>query len=431
MAEFSVQHFAMVKHSLLVMSGFFTRERFGEPQFVAALLLLVFLAQCLWLADKMVGNLARADAGELFRIKEGLRQWQGDGIAGSPYAPRSEVTSDSTPDYVTNAHGYDPFHSPLYYLISSAPLLLWSGAPTVSSEGDWGWLARAPYLIFGLLVGGSLWYVSRRLYGNGGGYIALATYCFSPGIIRNAALWYAEPELGSAWGAFGAIFTGIAVAHTLYAPREVVLWNWRRIVLLALSFALAIGCQFSLLVTVPLALVFMLYLAPTRKIAAIAIWAAACAVAFFLIFASYSFRADAFWQGLRHASFLGFSWKAFRIAGAYRRVGADLGQISPALALAVPVALIVYLLWPRARYFGNTAPLLVTAFFLLLAVATPHYPGLGFLFVAVPFLFVFVAGVFTDLVETRWRSLVMACIYGLLGANAIWTVLALAQVPRA
>ena len=430
MAEFSERHFAMVKHSLLVMSGFFTRERFGEPQFIAALLLLVFLAECLWLADK-TGNSGRVDAGELFRIKEGLRQWQGDGIAGSPYAPPSEVTSDSSLDYVTNAHGYDPYHSPLYYLISSAPLLLWSAAPTVSSPSDWAWPARAPYLIFGVLLGASLWYVSRRLYGNAGGYIALAIYCFSPGIIRNAALWYAEPEMGAAWGAFGAIFTGIAVAHTLYAPREVVLWNWRRIVLLALSFALAIGWQFSLLVTVPLALAFMLYLAPTRKIAAIAIWAVACAVAFFLIFAAYSFRADAFWQGLRHASFLVFSWKAFRIAGAYRRLAADLGQISPSLVLAVPVALIGYLLWPRTRYFGNTAPLLVAAFFSLLAVATPHDPGLGFLFVAVPFLFVFVAGVFTDLVETRWRSLVMACICGLLGANAIWTVLALAHVPRA
>ena len=257
MAEFSERHFAMVKHSLLVMSGFFTRERFGEPQFIAALLLLVFLAECLWLADK-TGNSGRVDAGELFRIKEGLRQWQGDGIAGSPYAPLSEVTSDSSLDYVTNAHGYDPYHSPLYYLISSAPLLLWSAAPTVSSPSDWAWPARAPYLIFGVLLGASLWYVSRRLYGNAGGYIALAIYCFSPGIIRNAALWYAEPEMGAAWGAFGAIFTGIAVAHTLYAPREVVLWNWRRIVLLALSFALAIGWQFSLLVTVPLALAFML-----------------------------------------------------------------------------------------------------------------------------------------------------------------------------
>src|SRR6266567_4172077 len=102
------------------------------------------------------------------------------------------------------------------------------------------WLVNTPYLIFGVLLGASLWYVARRLYGNAGGYIALMLYCFSPGIIRSSALWFAEPEIGAAWGAFGAIFTAIAVAHTLYAPREVVLWNWRRILLLGLSLALAV-----------------------------------------------------------------------------------------------------------------------------------------------------------------------------------------------
>ena len=123
---------------------------------------------------------------------------------------------------------------------------------------------------FGLLLGASLWYVARRLFGNVGGYVALALYCFSPGILRSCALWFAEPEVGAAWGAFGAIFTAIAVAHTLYAPREVVLWNWRRIMLLGLSLTLAVGSQFSLIVVVPAALAFMLYLAPTRRLAAVA-----------------------------------------------------------------------------------------------------------------------------------------------------------------
>src|SRR6202043_4250725 len=126
----------------------------------------------------------------------------------------------------------------------------------------WGWLARAPYLTFGVLLGASLWYVARRLYGNAGGYIALALYCFSPLILRSSTLYLAPPEMGAAWGTFGTIFTAIAVAHTLYAPREVVIWNWRRILLLGLSLALAIGSQFSLIILLPLALGFMLYLAP-------------------------------------------------------------------------------------------------------------------------------------------------------------------------
>ena len=49
-----------------------------------------------------------------------------------------------------------------------------------SASSTLHWLAAFPYLIFGLLLGGSLWYVARRLFGNAGGYVALALYCFSP-----------------------------------------------------------------------------------------------------------------------------------------------------------------------------------------------------------------------------------------------------------
>ena len=411
------------------MGGFFTRERFGEPQVIAGLLLLAFLGQCVWLTTRTLGASGPSDVDEVFRIEEGLRQWHGEKIAGTTYLLKPKESGEFTfyAPWVVDDRGY---RSPLYYLIASAPLLAWHGDLFPDSRHYWGWLARLPYLLFGVLLGASVWYVARRLYGNAGGYIALALYCFAPGMIRAASLWHAQPEIGAAWGAFGTIFTAIAVAHTLYAPREVVLWNWRRIILLSLSLALAVGSQFSLLLAVPIALGFMLYLAPTRKPAAIVIWATVCALGLLLIFASYSFHARAFWYGLRHARFLGFSWKALDMAGAYRQVAAQLGQISPALALAVPVALITYLLWPRTRYFGNSAPLLVAGSFLLLAAASPHHPGLGFLFISVPFLFVFVAGVFTDLLESRHRSLVMACLWGLLGASALWNVIRLASLQR-
>jgi hypothetical protein len=234
--------------------------------------------------------------------------------------------------------------------------------------------------------------------------------------------------VGAAWGAFGAIFTAIAVAHTLYAPREVVLWNWRRIVLLGLSLALAVGSQFSLVMVLPAALAFMLYLAPTRRMAALAIWAVACGIALLLGYASYFFHARAFWQGIRHATFCGISWKAYAMPTAYLQLLAQLGQSSPALVVALPVALITYFGWPRARYFGNTAPLLVAAVFLLLGLGTPHYPGLGFQLMAVPFLFVFVAGIAADLLETRYHEIAVAAIAGLLVANALWNLWELARI---
>ena len=413
------------------MGGFFTRERFGRPQVLAGLLLLLFVAQCLWLMNR--GLRLRPDSGEVFRIRQGLGQWHGKWIAGTLSGARQEAWENLPPGWLQPGWiqngGYDSDHSALWYLIASAPLLVRPGAPP--SDGYWGWPARAPCLIFGVLLGASLWYVSRRLYGNAGGYIALGLYCFSPGIIQSSAIWFAQPELGTAWGAFGAIFTAIAVAHTLYAPREVVLWNWPRILLLGVSLALAVGSQFSLILVVPLALGFMLYVAPTRRFAAALIWAAACGIGFLLLYASYFFHTRAFWQAMRHASFLGIAWKAFAMPGAYQHMLVELRESSPALAVALTVALIVYVAWPRARYFGNTAPLLVAAFFLLLRVGTPHYPGLGFELMAVPFLFVFVAGILSDLLETRQRSLVLACLWALLAASGPWNLWELARAVRA
>jgi hypothetical protein len=400
----------------------------GKPQWIAGTLLLIFLAQCTWLISHSLRT-GDMDLREWYRLDTGMRMWH----RAPPTAPADphSALAPGPPPRIRDNDGFDPDHSALWYLISSAPLLIWPGRFQSSSLLYWGWLARAPHLAFALLLGASLWYVARRLYGNEGGFVALTLYCFSPGMIRAASVWFAEPETGAAWGAFGTIFTAIAVAHTLYAPREVVLWNWRRTLLLGVSLALAVGSQFSLLVMAPLALLLMLYLAPTRRGAALTIWAAACAIAVALLFAAYLFRPAAFFDGLRHATWLGFTPQVFSMSAAYRELLAGMGQNGPALIFALPIALATYILWPRSRYFGNTAPLLVAIFCLVLGLATPHYQGLGFQLIAVPFLFVFVAGVTADLLETKHRTLVMACTFGLLSAYAFWSVLELARVGSA
>ena len=412
------------------MSGFFSRERFGWPQILAALMLLAFMAQCLWLVEQggRTGNVGPA---EIYRLERGTELWRQRGLR--PALPGLERDLDrSLPpvQHTLENGGYDAHHSPLWYLIASAPLALSPVSLQPENLRTLHRLAAAPYIVLGLLLGASLWYVSRRLFGNPGGYVALALYCFSPGIVRSSAIWSAEPEVGAAWGAFGAIFTAIAVAHTLYAPREVILWNWRRIVLLGLSLALAVGSQFPLIVVLPVALGFMLYLAPNRRIAALAIWAVACGIGALLLYVAYFFHASEFWQGLKHASFSGVSWKAFTMPQAYHQILTQLGQSSPALVLALPVALIAYFFWSRVRYFGNSAPLLVAVLFLALALGMPHFPGLGFQLMAIPFLFVFVAGVAADLLETRYRQLAQAAIWGLLVANAAWHVWELARAGR-
>jgi hypothetical protein len=133
---------------------------------------------------------------------------------------------------------------------------------------------------------------------------------------------------------------------------------------------------------------------------------------------------------MRHAAFWGFHWRAFATTGVYKQVAIQIGRACPALALALPVTLATYFLWPRTRYFGNTAPLLVGVLFVVLAIANPHASGEGFLLAAIPFLFIFVAGIFADLLETSYRPLILASVLALLITYMARTLLALAEVPR-
>jgi hypothetical protein len=409
------------------MRPFFTRERFGRPQFLAGLLLVCFLGQALWLVHAEMHTSRTLDSAEALRIGEGLKQWHGRGIAAAPLWDAALTGRDPLG---SDDQGFDPEQSPLLYLASAAPLLIWPRDFDSDSAVYWRWLPRIPFLACGVFLGASLWYVARRLCGNTGGFVALTLYCFSPSLIQASAVWHTEPEIVVAWGAFGTIFTAIAVAHTLYAPREVVLWNWRRIVLLGISLAIAVGSQFSLMVLAPMALGFLLYVAPVRRQAGLVIWIAAGGVGFVLLFALYFFRWHAFAESMRHAAFWGATWRGFTILGVYKQVAVQIGRACPALAVGLPVAVVTYAAWPRTRYFGNTAPLLVAGLFLLLGMAHPHVAGAGFLLAAIPFLFIFVSGVVADLLETSYRPFVKACTVGMMAAYVVWSVINLAQVPQ-
>ena len=435
MARFSPRlRLDMVKHPIHIMGRFFTRERFAAPQAIAGLLLLIFLAQCTWLVHRKLQT-TKIDADEMFVLEAGLGRWHGQTFASQTMIARAHSSAPNLAaagdDRESPSDFFDPHHSALYYLVAAAPLLVWPGELRADSVGSWGWLAHMPFLFFGVMLGASLWYVARRLYGNAGGYVALLLYCFAPGLIRSSASWFVKPETGAAWGAFGSIFTAIAVAHTLYAPREVVLWNWRRIVLLGVALALAVGSQFSMIILVPLVFGFLIYLVPERRIAGMTIWAAACSVGLLFLIAAYGFQTQAFWQAMMHTRFFEYNVSAFSILGIYRDLLGELGQICPALIIAVPATLVAYASWRRARYFGNTAPLLVAVLFLVLGLATVHYPGLGFRLISVPFLFLFVAGVTADLLESRYRLLTQACACGLLGAYALWSFMELARAVHA
>jgi hypothetical protein len=416
------------------MAKFFTRERFGRAQFLAGSLLLLFLAQAVLLDyaglhEAEAHGLNGLSPAELVNLTAGWRQLHGGGIAGAPY-PDAPATLPS--EIAIDIADYDTQRSPLLPLITTAPLLLIPQRTIESSSSTlWRWLLRVPFLTVGVFLGASLWYVARRLCGNHGGFLALTLYCFSPTMLQAAAVWHTDPDILAAWGFFGAIFTAIAVAHTLYAPREVVLWNWRRILLLGVSLAIAIGSQFSMVIVVPVALAFMLYVAPIRRCAATGIWLSACVVGVVLLFATYFFHFFTFITALRHAEFWGVAWRNFAVLAVYRHVGAQILRSCPALIFLLPAATTIYSAWRRARYFGNTAPLLVGILLLTLSLAHPRTTADGFLLASIPFLFIFVSGVLADLMETHYRQLVAACVWALVGAYIIRSVSALVRIPFA
>jgi hypothetical protein len=405
------------------MRQYFTRHRLGRSQILAGFMLLAFLAQAAWLAHTQLRSAEGPQEEEAVRISEGWRQWHGRGIAGAP------LLEPSASDSFSAADGFDRERSPLLYLVSAAPLLAWPQGR--ASPVEWQWLPRLPFLAFGVFLGASLWYVARRLCGNTGGFVALIFYCFSPSLVQAAAAWHTEPEILAGWGAFGAVFTSIAVAHTLYAPREVVLWNWRRIVLLGVSLAIAIGSQFSMIVLIPITLTLMFYVAPIRRRAAFVIWAAASAVAFCLLFGFYFFHPHAFADSLRHADFWQMTWRGFAVFGVYKQIALYIVRACPALMLVLPAAIAAYAVWPRSRYFGNTAPLLIAVVFLACAIAHPDLGGAGFLLAAMPLLFIFAAGILADLLETNYRPLVGAAIAGILLAYVAWSLVGLMRIAAA
>jgi hypothetical protein len=226
------------------------------------------------------------------------------------------------------------------------------------------------------------------------------------------------PAIVGAWGGFGLIFTSIAVAHTLYAPREVVLWNWRRILLLGLSIAICVGAQFTFWVLLVPALLFMLWVGHVRPWAALTIFAAACAVALVFLAAFYGFRPVVFGKALAGAEWLEVASPNFFQPGMSSLLSSFFLQNGLGLPLLMAVSLVTFIVWKRTRFFGTAAPLIVGALVFSFALRM-HFSAFIFLFLALPFLLLFMAGVSADLLEGQHALAANALIFGVLIANSM------------
>jgi hypothetical protein len=85
-------------------------------------------------------------------------------------------------------------------------------------------------------------------------------------------------------------------------------------------------------------------------------------------------------------------------------------------------SVLTYFAWNRTRYFGNTAPLIAWAGLLYWALVTPM-ALVGSVW-ALPFAFVFIGGIWADLVESNRGKWFLILLLLLLGENAYfcWTM---------
>ena len=347
--------------------------RFERPQKIAAVLLLVLLGECLWVSTRR--QLSETDY-QFARC--GREIWE----RPSPLAGY----------FTTCGNIHD---GTLAYRAAGLPLtlerILTKQASSTSTwemrlqAGEIKLLLRLPFMLAGLGLGACLWWVTRRLFGNAGGYISLALYCFMPEVVR--ASIYPNNEILAAFGIFSTIYLAIGVAHALQGPPR----KWRpRIVLLtaALGFT-ATAHLAAFIVALLFVVIFMAWVAEGRRAyipTLLIIWVVG---AFFLLFASYAFHPDAFSYVFRSAA--GRMW--FSLDGAkwfFRNPG------NAAFTVAVVGSLGLYIALRRSRYFGNTAPLIVAAtLMLLVTTGVQSEPWLW----ALPFLIAFAGGVFADALE--------------------------------
>jgi len=368
--------------------GIIRRFRFNRPQRIAAGLLTLFLLQGFWLISRQ--TLTDQD---YQYARCGRETWEKPSPLAGYYTSCGNIR-DGILAYrlaglpltlnLLAERAIDPFRKPENRVVQE------QGA----GIGTWELrhqmthillLLRLPFLFAGCLLGGCIWWVSRRLYGNFGGYTALALYCFSPAILK--ACVSPNPEAWAALGVYGGVYTCIGVAHAMQGPRR----KWRPRILLLIAIFGVTACAHIVALPIAALLGFagMLWVAEDHRSQTLPVVLTASLGALLIVFACYGFSPDACSYVFRSAD--AFLWISLDPAKRFFTSLSNGGIIVAACA-----AFVLYLALRRSRYFGNTAPLLC-AIVLMLLIMTGA-PGTPWLW-SLPFLFTFIGGVFADTYE--------------------------------
>jgi len=397
------------------------RFHFNLPQRIAAVMLALFLFQGLWVVEHQ--SLSDSD----YRYARcGRETWEKPSPLAGYYTSCGNIRDGILAYRIAGLpltlnllaqRGVDLFRKPEDRVFQVAP------GQGSAGPGIWELrhqithvllLLRLPFLAAGCVLGGGLWWVTRRLYGNMGGYVALALYCFSPTVLK--ACLSPGPEILAALGIYGGIYTCIGVAHAMQGPRR----KWRpRIILLIIVLGIAASAHIVALPVVSLlGLALMLWIAEGRRSQILPIVLLASAGALVFLFACYGFSPDAFSYVFRSgAGFLSVSIEPVQLFFTL--------PFSAGIIVASVAAALLYLGVGRSRYFGNTAPLI--CFIVLVLLVTKGVPAAPSLW-ALPFLLTFIGGVFADAFESERGKLFVAAAASLVILQMAICIMSLRQL---
>jgi hypothetical protein len=398
----------------------FPRIQIGWPQRLAALLLLFFLAECLWVVNKQ--ELSSQD----YRFARcGREMWERPSPLSGYFTTCGNLNGDGT--FAYRVAGFpltlqrivllaaDKLRSPENRLYAEGTLngSTWEARHELFSVK---YLLHLPFVFFAVWLGGGLWWVSRRLFGNQGAFFALGLYCFCPDVVRFSVT--PNNDVLAMWGLYGLVYAAMGVAHAMQGPRR----KWRpRIALLTVALGLTAAAHLvAAMLGFVVALVLMMYLAERRRsyVMQILVYAAVGAMA--ILFAFYAFRPAPF-----SYVFTGGGARCWIAMDGLRHF--FMSVTNGPIVVATGVALALYLGVKRCRYFGNTAPLvMVLLLFPLVTTQTISQPWLW----ALPFLFTFIGGVFADVLETQYRKMFLGLTGAILLTQAVICLSVLPEIAR-
>lgn len=396
------------------------RIQIGRPQQLAALLLLVFFCECLWVIHRQ--SLTTED----YRYARcGREMWERPSPLAGYYTSCGNLNGDGTFAYRAASLpltvqrlallAADKLRAPQnrVYAAGSINGSTWEARHEITSVK---WLMHLPFALFAVWLGGALWWVTRRLFGNEGGFLALGLYSFCPSVVSLAVR--PNNEILAMWGLYGLVYTAIGVAHALDGPRH----KWKpRILLLATALGLTAAAHLlAAMLGFLAAMVFMMYLAEYRRSYVMQILIFSAMGSFAIVFGSFSFHLAAVTY-----VFAGGSARFWFSLDTLRAFATNV--LNAPIVNAAAVSVLLFLGVRRSRYFGNAAPLLV-----FLAVCTLYTTQIvsAPLMWALPFLFTFIAGVFADALETRYRKLFLLLSGTMLASQAAMCLAALPSLAH-